>query len=369
MIAESALLSGPGEPVADVQGGWGAASRRRGARAGVPPGRPRRAPRAWWAYLHGGGWTFGDLDSHDHRVAGIAIATGALVVPWRTDSAPSTAPQSSSTTSSPRSAGCASTRAELGGDPRHIAVGGDSAGGNLTAGAALCLRDAGEPAFDLQVLIYPATAPYFDTLSYHENAGASGSRGPTSSGLGQLPRAGPGSPPRPLRRPGHPRRRGPPQSAARAGSSPLLDPLRDEGEVYARALEAAGVPVTLRRYDGAVHGFAAGWPGRGDRAGRSRTSRRRSTRRCGDDAARRAAVGGRSLRRRRCGGGAAVTARRVSPPSAAVLSSPPPRSSPAGSRPRRSCRRRPWGRTRTSDSRACSPRAPSRSAARSPPSR
>ena len=214
---------------APVRGREGACRRRSGtppSRRPVPGDRaipirvyrPEAGPTPpIFVYLHGGGWTFGDLDSHDHLCRRIAVATGALVVSVAYRLGPEHRAPSSSTTSSPRSAGCASTAPSSVATRRHIAVGGDSAGGNLTAGAALCLRDAGEPNFDLQVLIYPATAPYFDTLSYHENGrGLLVDAGRRHLVLGQLPRAGPGSPPRPLRRPGHPRRRGPPQTAARA---------------------------------------------------------------------------------------------------------------------------------------------------------
>ena len=137
-------------------------------------------------------------------------------------------------------------------------MGGDSAGGNLTAGAALCLRDTGEANFDLQVLIYPATAPYFDTLSHHENGeGYWLTRADTiwfwDNFLGPDPaaRTDPYAAPGIL------------DAEALRGLPPALvitaafDPLRDEGEVFVHKLRAAGVPVHGRRFAGMIHGFVA----------------------------------------------------------------------------------------------------------------
>ena len=124
---------------------------------------------------------------------------------WRTDSAQSTARPSSSTTSIVAIRWLREHGAELGGDPTRVAAGGDSAGGNLTAGAALKLRDAGERNIDFQVLIYPATAPYFDTLSYHQNGeGYWLTRGDVIWFWDNFLGPDAGRPPRPVRRPGHP---------------------------------------------------------------------------------------------------------------------------------------------------------------------
>jgi acetyl esterase len=145
---------------------------------------------------------------------------------------------------------------ELGGDPTRLAVGGDSAGGNLSAGATLRLRDEGGPKVALQVLIYAATAPYFDTLSCHENGEGywltradlmwfwDNFLGPDPAARHD-PYAAPGTAPdlRDL----------PPTLVITAG----FDPLRDEGEVFGHKLRAAGVPVQMRRFAGMIHGFIA----------------------------------------------------------------------------------------------------------------
>jgi acetyl esterase len=143
---------------------------------------------------------------------------------------------------------------EIGADARRIAVGGDSAGGNLSAVTALRIRDEGGPKLCGQLLIYPVT-DYFDppTRSYIENG--------TDYFLTQEAMAffwshyvrderDSGNPlVAPLKARDFTRL--PPALVITAE----FDPLRDEGEAYAERLRAAGVPTVLSRYDGAIHGF------------------------------------------------------------------------------------------------------------------
>jgi acetyl esterase len=134
-------------------------------------------------------------------------------------------------------------------------VAGDSAGGNLAAVVALRARDAGGPPVAFQLLVYPATDLTRSSPSHKEN------------GEGYLLTSdlmtwfmdhyfGPGGD---LRHPDA----SPVFVADLSGLPPALvitaefDPLRDEGEAYADALEAAGVPVVARRYDGMIHGFVS----------------------------------------------------------------------------------------------------------------
>jgi acetyl esterase len=143
--------------------------------------------------------------------------------------------------------------ARLGIDPRRVAVGGDSAGGNLSAAVSLMARDRKGPALVYQVLIYPVTNHSLDTPSYHENATGYVLTREAMRWFWRhyLAREEQGREPlaSPLVAPNL------------AGLPPALvitaacDPLRDEGEAYAARLRDAGVPVTLTRYDGMFHGF------------------------------------------------------------------------------------------------------------------
>jgi acetyl esterase len=138
-------------------------------------------------------------------------------------------------------------------DPARIAVGGDSAGGNLAAVVALVARDEGGPKLAMQVLIYPATDMAADTPSHGEFAdGYVLTRDAILWSRGNYVR----SPDdvadwraSPLRARDHSRL--PPAYVVTCG----FDPLRDEGRTYADRLRAAGVPVTYECFEGMVHGF------------------------------------------------------------------------------------------------------------------
>jgi acetyl esterase len=141
--------------------------------------------------------------------------------------------------------------AELGVDPSRLAVAGDSAGANIATVLARRTRDAGGPALRFQLLVYPAVDPTASSPSYRELAEgysltADDMRWYWHQYLGCAD-------------PAHPDLA--PGRADLSGLPPALvitaeyDPLRDEGESYARALEAAGVPVRLHRWPGVVHGF------------------------------------------------------------------------------------------------------------------
>jgi acetyl esterase len=249
--AESAVLGGPGEPVAAVRelrvprpGGEVPVRVYSPARAGEAPGVV--------AYFHGGGWCLGSVNGFDTVLRALANASGAVVAGVEYRLAPEHPHPAAVEDAEAVVRWLGAHAAELGADPARLAVAGDSAGGNLAAVTARRLRDTGGPALRLQALVYPVTDAALDTPSYRENATGYGL---TAVGMERWWRlylgGADGLQPdcSPLR------------AADFAGLPPAFvltvdkDVLRDEGEAYARALEAAGVPVTLRRYDGAVHGF------------------------------------------------------------------------------------------------------------------
>jgi acetyl esterase len=143
--------------------------------------------------------------------------------------------------------------AELGGDPTRLAVAGDSAGGNLAAVVCLLARDAGSPEIAFQLLVYPVTDYEFESASMVENA--------TGYYLEQASMRWFCSQYLNGERDGADWRFSPVRAPDLTGLPPAFvltaefDPLRDQGERYARELEAAGTAVELRRYDGVFHGF------------------------------------------------------------------------------------------------------------------
>ncbi len=211
------------------------------------------APFPVLVFFHGGGWVIGDLESHDALARKLALEAGCLVVAIDYRLAPEAkfpaAPEDC------YAATCWVTEhaAEIGGDPARIAIGGDSAGGNLSAVVAQMARDRGGPELCFELLVYPVTNHDYSTPSYTENAeGYFLTRASmewfwnhylSEASEGQRAYASP------LR------------AHSLAGLPPALvitaefDPLRDEGEAYAEKLRQAGVSVTCTRYDGQIHGF------------------------------------------------------------------------------------------------------------------
>jgi acetyl esterase len=195
----------------------------------------------------------GDLDSHDETCRRLCARAGVQVIAVHYRRAPETTFPGAAEDCYAATAWVAGHAASLGIDPGRIAVGGDSAGGNLAAAVALMAQARGGPQLCFQMLIYPVTDADFDTASYRDNAeGYLLSRRAMQWFWDQYV-------------PDLEQRLEPFAAPLRAesleGLPPALvqtaeyDPLRDEGEAYALALEQAGVPVERQRYDGLIHGF------------------------------------------------------------------------------------------------------------------
>lgn len=206
-------------------------------------------------FLHGGGWVFGSIETHDTQCREIAARSGVVVAALEYRLAPEhkfpDAVEDSYGTL--RWLADPSVAERFGLRPDAIAVGGTSAGGNLAAVAAILARDGGGPRLSGQALIYPVTAHDPDTPSYRENAHGYGlevefmpwmwAQYLSAPEQGQDPRVAP------LRTPDL------------QGVAPALvitaeyDLLRDEAEQFADRLREAGVPTRSTRYLGMVHGF------------------------------------------------------------------------------------------------------------------
>ena len=204
-------------------------------------------------YYHGGGFVIGNLDSHDSLCRRLANGAGCLVLSVDYRLAPEHPCPAAAEDAVAALDWTAANAAALGGDGARIAVGGDSAGGNLAALAAHHARDRGAPDLRAQILVYPAldpanrhesTATYADVFPidrdtmawfYDHYYGAEPDFG--------APWAAPGL------------------VADLAGLAPAtiltagMDPLRDEGAAYAERLARAGVPVSYHCHEGTIHGF------------------------------------------------------------------------------------------------------------------
>ncbi len=122
-------------------------------------------------YFHGGGWVIGDLDSHDVLCRQLAEQSGVVVIAVDYRLAPEHRFPAAVDDAFAATRWIVSKAAQFGIDPDRIAVGGDSAGGNLAIVASLMARDAGAPKIAFQLLIYPATDFSMTQMSYAEHGG------------------------------------------------------------------------------------------------------------------------------------------------------------------------------------------------------
>jgi acetyl esterase len=217
--------------------------------------RPRSGERSLpgVVYFHGGGFIYGDIDTHDVVCRGIAQGTPCAVVSVDYRLAPENKFPAAVEDAFAATAWVAANCTALGIDPARLAVAGDSAGGNLAAVTALTARDRGAPALAMQVLVYPTT----DLAAESESVSRFGEGYLlTRESMRWVKRSY-------LRDE---------RDAADWRASPLrardlsglpaayivtagFDPLRDEGRAYAERLAQAGVSVTHESLEGQVHGF------------------------------------------------------------------------------------------------------------------
>jgi acetyl esterase len=203
-------------------------------------------------YFFGGGWVLGTIDTADGVARTLANSSGALVVVPGYRLAPEHPFPAAIDDCYAALRWVAEHAAEIGADPARLAVGGDSAGGNLAAAAALRARSDG-PALAGQLLVYPNTDQLADDQSMRDADDPFLFNHHSVAWYRRHYLTDPGTAANPLA--------SPLRADHLAGLPPALvitaeyDPLRDQGEAYARRLSDEGVPVELSRYPGMAHGF------------------------------------------------------------------------------------------------------------------
>ena len=206
-------------------------------------------------FLHGGGWVQGDIETYDELCRTLTNGVDCIVVSVDYRLAPEHTFPACPQDCYAATEWVATNAAQFNGDPSRIAIGGDSAGGNLTAVVTQMVRDRGGAPLVFQLLIYPMTDFTADTPSLREMGegyfvtakdlewflnhylnNEEEKKDPLAS---------------------------PMLAASLSNLPPALiitaeyDPLRDDGELYGKRLKEAGVPVTISRYNGMFHGFVS----------------------------------------------------------------------------------------------------------------
>lgn len=218
-----------------------------------PASAPADAALPALVYAHGGGWVFGNLDSHDVLCAQLALEAGIAVFHVDYRLAPEARFPGAFDDVVAALKWVAAHGASVGIDPTRLAIGGDSAGGNLAAAASIWARDNGGPKLLMQLLAYPVTDAVARTESYRHFEDGYGLNAvtmewffdhytPDKASRGDW-------------------RVSPLRAASLAGLPPALvvtagyDPLRDEGRAYAWRLQQDGTQADLVEFGGMLHGF------------------------------------------------------------------------------------------------------------------
>lgn len=221
-------------------------------RAYMPCTAPTKEPAL--VYYHGGGWVIGDLETHDSLCRNLAAEAGCVVVAVDYRRAPENKFPAAVEDAVAAYRWVLDHAGELGCDESRVAVGGDSAGGNLAAVVSVLARDTGWRIPVGQVLIYPVTDLRMSSRSHESFATGFLLTNDLMRWFRDCylrteadrldPRASPLLT--------ESLRNLPAAIITTAG----FDPLRDEGRQYAERLRKSGVPVTYRCYDTMIHGFA-----------------------------------------------------------------------------------------------------------------
>jgi acetyl esterase len=219
----------------------------------TPDAEPGSSGLPVLVFLHGGGWVFGDLDTHDAMCRILAGDAGCLIVSIDYRLAPEHKFPAGLEDCLTVLDWVAEKAKSLGGDPARIAIGGDSAGGNLAAAVCQIARDKGGPALVFQLLIYPALDFTADMTSPRGNAAGYGLSDIAIEWMRDCYLTSPFDSTDPHASPAMSRdlKNLPPALIQTAE----FDPLHDEGKAYAEALRAAGGTAIHINYPGMIHGF------------------------------------------------------------------------------------------------------------------
>jgi acetyl esterase len=214
-----------------------------------------RRPAPVLVYFFGGGWTLGTIDTSDGICRALTNAVGCTTISVGYRLAPEHRFPAAIEDCYAGTSWIAAHADEFGVDAARIAVGGDSAGGNLAAGVTLLARQRGGPGITHQLLVYPNTDYLSDTPSIRENNDPLLFNSTSVDWYWRNYLNSPEDGANPLVSP----LRAPDLTGLPAATviTAEYDPLRDQGELYAERLRAAGVPVESTRYEGMVHGFFA----------------------------------------------------------------------------------------------------------------
>ena len=206
-------------------------------------------------FFHGGGWVLGDYPTHARLIHDLVVGSGAVAVYVGYTPSPEAHYPTAINQAYAATRWVAEHGKEIGVDSSRLAVAGNSVGGNMAAVVALKAKEQGTPKLRFQLLLWPVTDARFDTGSYQQYAeghfltknmmtwfwdnyttDAAQRNEIYASPLRATPQQLKGLPPALVQTAG-------------------LDVLRDEGEAYARKLDAAGVDVTAVRYNGMIHDY------------------------------------------------------------------------------------------------------------------
>jgi acetyl esterase len=215
--------------------------------------RPREEIGAVLVYFHGGGWVLGNLNTHNNQCRNLAHHSGCVVIAVDYRVAPEHRFPAAAEDAYAATLWASENLSAFGAGPGRLAVGGESAGGNLAAVVCLMARERGRPNIRQQWLAYPVIDHAFDTASYHDNDAGYGLERASMQWFWNhyLGPEGDGANPfaSPIR------------AQSLAGLPPAIvvtceyDVLRDEGNAYAERLRREGVPVELRCVPGVNHAF------------------------------------------------------------------------------------------------------------------